>query len=133
MTKGIRMLIIILIAVPALEIWGLIQAGKWIGAWQTFALILLTGCVGAYLAKREGYKVLKDVRERLQSGDTPGIAMLDGVCVFAGGLFLLIPGFFTDVLGLLLLLPPTRRMFRNSLLNWLRKAVSRGRFRIFMR
>lgn len=60
-----RILVLLMIVVPAIEIWGIIKASQWIGGWQTFLLIIATGVVGAFLAKREGAKVLSQARIRM--------------------------------------------------------------------
>lgn len=128
-----RWIALMLIVIPALEIWGLILVGSWIGAWQTFVLILLTGIIGAYLAKREGRRVLMDARLQLQSGQLPALPIIDGLCIFAGGLLLLTPGFFTDATGLILVLPFTRFMIRSWVLELIRKWISRGNVTIYRR
>jgi len=73
------------IIVPALEIWGLFEMGKLIGGWQTFGLLLLTGFLGAYLAKREGRKVWRDAQQQISFGQVPAGSLLDGICIFLAG------------------------------------------------
>lgn len=121
-----RLLLLLFIIVPALEIWTIIEVGQRIGGWQTFALIVLTGFVGAYLSKREAVKVWTHAQRDLSMGQMPTQPILDGVCVFAGGLFLLSPGFLTDIAGILLVLPVTRPLFRRLLHAWIQKKLSQG-------
>jgi UPF0716 protein FxsA len=128
-----RILVVIMIVVPALEIWGLITVGKLIGGWQTFALILLTGFVGAFLARKEASRVWNYARMQLAAGQLPGRSILDGICIFAGGLLLLTPGFLTDTLGFLLVMPATRPFFRNALLHFIRTRINRGDISFFSR
>jgi UPF0716 protein FxsA len=121
-----RIVLLLFIFVPALELAGLFAMGNLIGGWQTFGLIILSGFVGAFLAKREGRKVWRNAQQQLAMGQVPGQSILDGICVFAGGLFLLTPGFLSDTMGILLLLPITRPFFRTLLLGWIRKKLASG-------
>ncbi|XEC96467.1 FxsA family protein [Paenibacillus tarimensis] len=121
-----KWIVIVIIVVPALEIWGILRMGAWIGAWPTFGFILLTGFIGAYLAKREGRKVWMEAQRQMQSGQIPGRTMLDGLCVLIGGILLLTPGFLTDLLGFSLLFPLTRPYYRKVILGWLEKKMRGG-------
>ncbi|RAP75505.1 FxsA family protein [Paenibacillus montanisoli] len=122
----LKWLVAAIIIVPAVEMWGIIQMGQLIGGWLTFGLILLTGFAGAQLARREGRKAIMDVQTQIQNGRPPGHAMLNGVCVLIGGLLLLMPGFFTDIVGATLLLPITRPFYRMLMLRWLEQKLRNG-------
>ncbi|WP_219836015.1 FxsA family protein [Paenibacillus sp. R14(2021)] len=124
----LKWLVAAIIIIPAVEMWGIIRMGHLIGGWPTFGLILLTGFAGAQLAKSEGRKAYIDVQTQLQSGRPPGHAMLNGICVLAGGLLLLMPGFFSDIVGVTLLLPITRPFYRVVMLRWLEKKLRNGSF-----
>lgn len=128
----LRTLVLILIIVPALEIWGIVTAGKALGWGMTLLLIIATGVSGAWLARQQGLQVFQLAQMQMQRGELPGEAILDGICIFAGGLVLLTPGFFTDALGFLLLIPYTRGIIKIWLKKWLRKQMDRGNF-IFIR
>ncbi|MFB9325990.1 FxsA family protein [Paenibacillus aurantiacus] len=119
-----------IIIIPAIEMWGIIQMGHLIGGWATFLLILITGFAGAYLSKSEGRKALTEVQRQIQSGQPPGFAMLDGLCVLIGGLMLLMPGFFTDIVGITLLFPLTRPIYRKLIYRFIEKQIGRGTFTI---
>jgi UPF0716 protein FxsA len=101
----------ILIVVPIAELYFLIRVGGEIGALPTIGLTILTAVVGAALVRVQGFTVLARVREAIDRGEVPAMEMLDGALLLAAGLMLLLPGFFTDALGFLLLVPPLRRMF----------------------
>lgn len=116
-----RFLLLLLIIVPAAEIGILMLSGKTFGVWTTILLIIFTGILGAYLAKKQGLETLRKAQEQLQYGAVPGDALLDGLCILVGGVVLLTPGFITDALGFLLLAPPTRKFFKF----WLIKAFKR--------
>jgi UPF0716 protein FxsA len=109
-------LLLLFTVVPALELWLLLQIGSWMGATQTFLLIVVTGTVGAWLAKREGLDVLTQLREELGKGLPGGSRLMEGALVVVGGLLLLTPGVMTDVLGFCLIAPPTRRWIAPKIL-----------------
>jgi UPF0716 protein FxsA len=128
----LRILILLLLIVPTLEIWLLVAAGRGIGWIPTLLLCILTGVTGAWLAKREGLQIFQLAQLQLSRGELPGEALLDGICVFAGGLLLLTPGFFTDILGFLLLFPYTRGVPKLFIKRWLYKKIQSGNIQMFM-
>ena len=106
---------LIFVALPRAEIYALIKVGSWLGVFPTIALLLLVSAVGAVLVKREGMRVLRRMQEQVVAGNMPSNEILDGVCLLLAGLLLVVPGFVTDVVGLLLLLPPFRLLLRSGL------------------
>ncbi|MBO8171864.1 MAG: membrane protein FxsA [Bacillaceae bacterium] len=122
-----RILVLILILVPAIEIWGIVAVGRGLGWELTILLIIATGLAGAWLARKQGLQVFQLAQLQLNQGRLPGEAILDGICIFAGGLVLLTPGFFTDAMGFLLLIPYTRGIVKLWIKRWLRKMVESGR------
>lgn len=128
-----RILLVLFIVVPAIELWGLISIGKVIGGWNTVALVILTGAVGAWLAKQQGLQVLRTVQFQLSRGQMPTETLMDGALVLAGGVMLMSPGFFSDVIGLLFLIPYTRLIVRHLLKRWLWSMISSGRIQMFFR
>ena len=128
-----RVVILLLVVIPALEIWILYSLGRLIGGWETFLLIVLTGVLGAYLAKKEAKKVWSYAKLELAERKLPGASIVDGICIFAGGLLLLTPGLITDTLGFLLVLPFTRKFFRAAVLVLLQKWLMSGKIVFFRR
>lgn len=122
-----------LVAVVAAEVFVFAMIGGLVGVWETFVLIILTSLLGAYLAQREGRRVWEYARYRLANGEVPTDSILDGICIFAGGLFLILPGFLTDVLGLFLLLPITRPIAKLLILKWIRRLIGNGDVRFYFR
>jgi UPF0716 protein FxsA len=106
------LLALLFIVVPLAELYVIVQVGQAIGVWNTIGLLLLFSLVGAWLAKHEGLVVYQRVQQRLARGEVPGREMLDGFLVLTGGLLLLVPGFITDMVGVVLLFPPTRAVAR---------------------
>ena len=96
------------LVVPFVELFVLIQAGQVIGVWWTILLVLAISLLGSWLVKREGWAAWRRITSRVQMGEVPGNELVDGGLVLCAGALLLTPGFLTDVVGLLLLLPPSR-------------------------
>lgn len=106
-------LLLLFTLVPILELVLLIQMGRWVGLWPTLALVIGTGVLGAALTRREGLRAWRAFQTEVWEGRLPGRAILDGLAIFAGGALLLTPGLMTDLLGLLLLVRPTRRWIQD--------------------
>jgi UPF0716 protein FxsA len=125
-----RLLLILIIVIPALEIGVLLLSGKTIGVIPTVLLIILTGVVGAWLAKKQGIETFKKAQQQMQYGQIPGEAIIDGLCILVGGLFLFSPGFVTDLTGILLLFPKSRNLIKPVLLRIIRKMIDRNQITI---
>jgi UPF0716 protein FxsA len=104
----VRILPIIFLVVPILEIAVFILVGQQIGLGWTLILILVTAIIGAYLMRQQGFGVLAQIREDVNAGRVPAQAMAHGVLILMAGLLLLTPGFVTDALGFLLFIPAVR-------------------------
>ena len=109
-----------------MELYILIEAGRIIGLAPTIGLIMLTGTAGAWLARSQGVEILRRIQEETGRGQMPAITLIDGALVLVGGLLLLTPGFFTDVLGFSFLVPLTRDLWRGGLNAWLQKQIRQG-------
>lgn len=121
---------LLLIALPAIEISVLLLTGKTIGFWPTLLLMISTGVIGAYLAKQQGLETLRKAQEQMRYGQVPGDALLDGICVLVGGTLLLTPGFVSDIMGLFLLLPPTRKIIKPILMKIIRNIIDKRNIKI---
>jgi len=113
-------LILAFTLIPIIEIYLLIKMGGALGAFNTILVVICTAIVGAYLARLQGTKTYKQIQANLNQGKMPAEELFDAVIIFAAGLVLLTPGFLTDIFGLLLLFPSSRKYFKN----WLRKKYS---------
>jgi UPF0716 protein FxsA len=100
--------VLLLVAVPIFEVWLLIQVGQQIGVLPTVAILLVEAVLGAWLMRREGTRAWKALNVAFGTGRMPAGELADAALVLVGGVLLMLPGFFTDVLGLLFLLPFTR-------------------------
>ena len=101
-------LLLLFLVVPLAEIYLLIQAGGAIGALNTVALVVLTAVVGAWLLRQQGLATLRRVQQDLERGELPETALVEGVLLLLAGALLLTPGFLTDVIGFVLLVPGSR-------------------------
>jgi UPF0716 protein FxsA len=115
-------LVLLLIVVPIAEIALIIQVGEWIGVWWTIALLLADAVLGSLLLRTQGRAVWRRFSVAVGEGRIPHREVLDGVLVIFGAALMLAPGFITDVIGALFLLPPTRALMRRLLV---RRAVLR--------
>jgi UPF0716 protein FxsA len=118
-------LLVLFVAVPVAELYVIVQAADAFGVFETVAALILIGFAGAWLCKREGLTTLARLREALNLGRIPTRELQDGALILVAGALLLTPGFIGDVVGILLLLPPTRAVVRPLLARLLR-----GRLRI---
>ena len=125
-----KIFILIFILVPVAELGVLLFSGQTIGVWPTLILLIVTGLLGSYLAKKQGINTIRKVQEQIQFGRVPGNEILDGLCVLFGGILLLSPGFLTDILGLILLLPFTRTLIKPFILKLIRKWIDKNTFAI---
>lgn len=128
-----RVLLALIIIVPALEISVLIFSGKTLGIPITLLLILLTGVIGAWLAKKQGLEIIRRARQQMDYGQVPGEAIMDGICILIGAVLLLTPGYITDLTGFLLLFPVTRNYIKPFIASWIRRRIDRGQFTVIRR
>ncbi len=113
------LLFLLFLVVPFAELFVLIRVGQEIGALPTVGLLIAVSIIGAWLVKREGFATLARARERIEANQLPGREIVDGVLILFAGALLVTPGFLTDVLGVLLLLPPVRATLRGTTVRWL--------------
>ena len=105
--------------IPIIEIYLLIEIGSIFGALTAIILVILTGFLGAFMARMQGLQTLFRIQESLREGRMPSGELLDALLIVIAGLVLLTPGFLTDSAGFLLLIPTTR----NSIKSWLQRQI----------
>jgi UPF0716 protein FxsA len=110
----LALLVLLFVVVPFVELYVIIQVAHVIGGLQAILLLLAVSIVGGWLMKREGLAVWRQARARVDAGSVPGRELVDGVLVLFAGALLLTPGFVTDAVGILLLLPPVRAAIRGG-------------------
>ena len=109
-------LAVLFIVMPIVELAVVIQVGQALGVLETVGLLLLVSFVGAWLVRREGLGAWRRFREQLRAGRPPAKELADGVMILVAGALLMTPGFVSDVLGILLLIPPVRAVIRSAAL-----------------
>ncbi|MEM6974092.1 MAG: FxsA family protein [Pseudomonadota bacterium] len=101
-------LFLVLVAVPIIEIGLFIEVGGWLGLWPTLGIVILTALIGTMLLRAQGVGVLAELQRKLNSAEDPSSTLAHGAMILVAGVLLLTPGFFTDAVGFLLLMPPVR-------------------------
>jgi UPF0716 protein FxsA len=132
MAVAVGKLLLLFILVPAIELVLLIQLGSLIGILPTLAVIVITGFLGAGLARHQGLGVLRQVQSEIAAGRLPAHPILDGVLILVAGALLMTPGFLTDLAGFLFLIPASRVVIKQLVWRRLERAVKQGNVRVFV-
>jgi UPF0716 protein FxsA len=117
--------LVLLVAVPIFEVWLLLQVAGQIGAWATLGILVAEAVLGAWLMRREGNRAWTALTETFQTGRVPSGELADAALVLVGGLLLMLPGFATDIIGFLFLLPLTRPAARKLVAFFIARRLSR--------
>jgi UPF0716 protein FxsA len=105
-----------LLSVPFIEIYLLLEVGSLLGVFPTLVVIVFTAGVGTYLFRKQGFVTWKRVQESFAKGEIPAYEMIEGPILLVGGLLLITPGFFSDLLGFACLIPPVRKAMAKYIL-----------------
>lgn len=124
-------LVLLFTIVPLIELYILFEMAKVTSWGYTIMLVIATGVIGAYMAKKEGRYILSRIQNELNVGRMPGEELINGLCVLVGGALLLTPGIITDVLGMSLVFPSTRRIYKNWARDKFKKMLKSGTVNIF--
>ncbi len=125
-----KYLFLAFIVVPLVELYLLVGIGRELGLAPTLGYLLMMALLGASLARREGLRVMRSWQAAATEGRVPEEGILSGALVLIGGLLLIVPGVITDVLGLFLLIPPTRRWVAARLRRALERRMQAGSVRV---
>lgn len=125
-------LALLFVGLPMLELAILIEAGRRIGTLSTIAIIVVTGVLGAYLARRQGLGVMRQLQSELSQGRVPVDQLADGALILVAAAVLVTPGILTDLFGFLCLMPVTRNAIRRFLWGRFQRAVRRGSVTVFV-
>ncbi len=107
--KGFQGIFLLVLLVPFIEIYLLLKVGGIIGAFPTILLVVFTAVLGAWLLRQQGFATFKRLQENLAQGKIPAYEMIEGPIILVGGALLLTPGFITDTLGFICLIPQFRK------------------------
>ena len=112
---------LLFIGIPIVEVILFITIGKYIGLWNTIFIIIITGVIGAVLVKSQGISILNRALEEIKLNKVPILSIFEGIAIFIAGAFLLTPGFLTDTIGCILLIPKTRNLIVSYVTSYLKK------------
>lgn len=116
--------LLLLVVVPLIELYVLVQVASAIGVWNAIGLLLLISIIGAWIVKRQGVAMWRRAQLQITAGRVPTKEMADGVLLLLAGILLLVPGYVTSAIGVLLLLPPVRALVRGVLVHrWVGKVT----------
>lgn len=117
-------LFLIFVAVPIIEIGLFIQVGGFLGLWPTLAIVVLTALVGTTLMRAQGMAALQKMQSSLETGQNPADPIANGAFILVAGILLLTPGFFTDAIGLSLLVPPVRQLLIKAIASRIKSSAT---------
>lgn len=118
--RSVFILFLIFTFVPLIELIIFIKIAPLVGFWRTIAIIVITGCGGAYLAKTQGSGTINAIKLEISEGKFPADRLLDGAIILVGAVLLITPGFLTDCIGLLCMFTATRALFKIPLRNYIK-------------
>lgn len=114
-------LLILFISIPLIELIVILKINALIGFDWTIIIIILTGIAGSYLARKQGKMIILRIREEISQGTMPKDRIIEGLILFVGGFMLLFPGYITDFIGFMLMVPGNRRFLREYIKKWIKK------------
>lgn len=118
-----KKLLMAIIVMVFIEIALFIIIGNVIGVMNTLFVIFLTSVLGVYVVKKKGVHSVQQIRLHIREGVAPGPAIIDAFFIFLGGVLFIVPGFFTDVMGLFMIIPWTRNLFKPAIYMWLKQKM----------
>ena len=124
-------LILLFTVIPLIELYLLIQVGRYLGSFQTIMIVLITGIIGGLLARSQGLSVQKQIRVDLQKGIIPTDSLIDGCFILIAGALLITPGMITDVFGFILMIPFFRGWLKKRLKEILKRKFTSGKFQYY--
>ncbi len=124
-------LILLFTVIPLIELYFLIQVGRYLGSFQTIMIVLVTGIIGGLLARSQGLSVQRQIRVDLQNGIIPTDSLIDGCFILIAGALLITPGMITDVFGFVLMVPFFRHWLKKQLKEILIRKYKSGKFQSY--
>ena len=124
-------LILLFTVIPLIELYLLIQVGRYLGSFQTIMIVLITGIIGGLLARSQGLSVQRQIRLDLQKGIIPTDSLIDGCFILIAAALLITPGMITDIFGFVLMVPFFRGWLKKRLKDILKRKFESGRFQYY--
>lgn len=116
-------LLLIFTAIPVIELSLLIKAGSFIGTMNTVLVVILTAVVGAYMVRMEGLGAISRIQDNLAKGVFPAEGLIDGMMILVSGAFLLTPGFLTDIIGFMMVIPASRGVIKKAVKHYIGRRI----------
>ena len=116
-----------------IELALLIKIGSYIGTQYTILIVILTAVIGAYMVKLEGIGIMYRIQKSMNEGAFPGEELIDGMMILVAGAVLLTPGFFTDILGFLMVIPASRKVIKRIVVRYIKDKTSSGDIEIHLK
>ena len=129
--RRVGRLFLLFTVVPLIELYLLVALGRVLGPLATIGLVIVTGAVGAWFARLEGARVIRRWQEAMARQQIPKDGVIDGFLIFIGGLMLITPGILTDIAGLSMVMPPTRRVIAGFVRSWVERQIAAGRVQVY--
>lgn len=120
-----RLLLLIFLLIPVIEIGVFVWVGGYIGPWPVMGLIVLTALLGVVLTRQQGMETWRRAQESISHGNMPTEQLIDGLCILIGSVFLVTPGFVTDLIGIILILPFTRYPLKLQIIKFFKNRINR--------
>lgn len=117
----INKLLIFFIVLPLVELCLVLLLGQYLGIAWTIVFIIGTGILGTWLARTQGLSTYRRIQQELSQGRMPTDSLIDGALILVAGLLLITPGVLTDLVGIMLMIPPSRALFRRQLMAWFQR------------
>ena len=124
-------LILLFTVIPLIELYLLIQVGRYLGSFQTIMIVLITGIIGGLLARSQGLSVQRQIRVDLRNGIIPTDSLIDGLFILIAGALLITPGMITDLFGFILMVPSFRGWLKMRLKEILKRKFESGQFQYY--
>ena len=119
-------LFLLFAVIPMIELALLIKAGSYFGLFNTITIVILTAVIGAYMVKMEGIGIMYRIQKNMQEGIFPEDELINGMMILVAGALLLTPGFFTDIIGFLMVIPVTRNFIRVYAMKYIKSKMPPG-------
>ncbi len=119
-------LLVLFIAMPIIELMVLLRVGESLGVGGAIGLVVLTGVIGAWMARMQGFMLVMKIRAEMNRGELPAPHLMDGLMILIAGVLLITPGLITDTVGFLLLVPAFRNVVKRKLREVMEKKINRG-------
>ena len=125
--EQMKYVVLTMILMPFVELYFILSMGDWIGVLPTIILLVGIGVLGAYISKVQGINAYRKLQFQLQNGEMPGETIVDGLCILVTGILFVLPGFLSDIVAILFLVPPFKTVLKGWIMQFIRKQLANKR------